>query len=124
MYVSLKIHNFNRASLLCTHCPLASRLFGHQESNQSGISDNSTLYSSYISIPSIPGSLEFDTTDKFKEIQAKLEQLDNVSICVKSEMIYFFFFLKERDEKLKNNKVIGRVVEQTNNQGSYALINT
>ena len=61
---------------------LASRSFSHQESNQSGGSDNSTLYSSYISIPSISGSLEFDTTSKYKEIQANLAKLDAVSILM------------------------------------------
>ena len=38
-----------------------------------------------ISIPSISGSLEFDTTSKYKEIQANLAKLDAVStlmICM------------------------------------------
>jgi len=29
------------------------------------------------------------------------------------------FFVKERDEKLRTNRVIGRVLEQVNNQGMY-----
>lgn len=59
---------------------VASRSFSHQESNQSGISDNSSLLSSYVSIPSITDSQDFDTTSKYKEIQTSLAKLDAVSV--------------------------------------------
>lgn len=58
---------------------LASQSFYHQESNQSGGSSDNSLLNSYASYVSIP-SMEFDTSSKFKEIQASLAKLDAVSL--------------------------------------------
>ena len=59
----------------------------HQESSQSGNSDNTSLLSSYVSIPSITDSMEFDTTNKFKEIQASLAKLDAVSTSIRMYIV-------------------------------------
>ena len=56
-----------------------------------------------MSIPSISGSLEFDTTSKYKEIQASLAKLDAVSI-------YHIRQRKEHETQCHDNPKLCRYV--------------
>ena len=35
--------------------------------------------------------------------------------------MYVLYLFKERDEKLRSNRIIGHVVEQASNQGTYSM---